>query len=174
MTPKWVQKLDKVRMALPDRLACHEYWYCREVELEFEAYVRQLRALLLSEGFPVGYGWGNGHPLLMKKIGVRLGTSRCSADIEVALRSIKSTDKFYVYLSSNLYYSEDVITEHHSVQALLDSLHNLDARYRHWVSGYYAYVPCHGCHYSDTGGSYCGLGMDMVPDCLHHIGISNL
>ena len=54
MTAKRVQRLDKVRMALPERLVSYEYRYCWGTENQFEAYVRQLKALLIAEGFPVG------------------------------------------------------------------------------------------------------------------------
>lgn len=60
-----------------------------------------------------------------------------------------------------------------NVETLMAALHEDMLRYQeyciHEVARESVRVQCNACYY--RGGPYCGLGMEMVPDCMHHMKI---
>lgn len=115
-------------------------------------YTNQLYMLLVSEGIPCSYQPNTGTTLRACRQYIMITIGDHSLNLRV--------DRHYIYCESFIQASPGGPPM--DTARLVSRLREVVSKYRR------IYYGCGVCYYSSSG-RYCGLGMEMVEGCRHHV-----
>lgn len=115
-----------------------------------------LREYLIHEGFDVVYKPVTGYP---------------SCPVQNIWIYLDRTNHVMEHVAVSRSWLEHDRQQHDTVGPLMTAIHGEMLRYQeyliHKATRESVRVQCNSCYYG--GDSYCGLGREMVPDCIHRI-----